>query len=34
MYQAGEFIVYENSGVCRVESVGAPPFAGVADKLY
>ena len=34
MYQAGEFIVYGTSGVCRVESVGAPPFAGEEDKLY
>ncbi len=34
MYQAGEFIVYGTSGVCRVESVGAPPFAGEEGKLY
>ena len=34
MFEAGEFIVYGTSGVCRVESVGAPPFEGEEDKLY
>ena len=26
MYQAGEFIVYGTNSVCRVESIGKPPF--------
>ena len=34
MYQAGEFIVYGTSGVCRVEAVGKPPFDTEEDKLY
>lgn len=34
MYQAGEFIVYGTSGVCRVEAVGKPPFDTEKDKLY
>ena len=34
MYQAGEFIVYGTSGVCRVEAVGKPPFDTEGDKLY
>nr|WP_297174954.1 CarD family transcriptional regulator [uncultured Agathobaculum sp.] len=33
MFEAGEFIVYGTSGVCRVESVGVPPFDG-EDRLY
>lgn len=34
MYQAGEFIVYGTSGVCRVEAVGKPPFDTEEDKPY
>lgn len=34
MYQAGEFIVYGTSGVCKVEAVGKSPFEGEEDKLY
>ena len=34
MYQAGEFIVYGTDSVCRVESVGKPPFAADEEKLY
>ncbi|WP_281692999.1 CarD family transcriptional regulator [Agathobaculum desmolans] len=34
MYQAGEFIVYGTSGVCRVEGVGTPPFAAEEERLY
>ena len=34
MYQAGEFIVYGTSGVCKVEAVGPSPFEGEEDKLY
>ena len=34
MYQAGEFIVYGTNSVCRVESIGKPPFETEEDKLY
>ncbi|MFQ7241341.1 CarD family transcriptional regulator [Agathobaculum sp.] len=34
MYQAGEFIVYGTSGVCKVEAVGKSPFEGEEGKLY
>ncbi len=34
MYQAGEYIVYGTSGICRVESVGAPPFETDEDRPY
>lgn len=34
MYQAGEFIVYGVSGVCRVDGVGRPAFAEDDDRLY
>jgi len=35
MYQAGEYIIYGTSGVCKVEAVGAPPFEGGEEgKLY
>lgn len=34
MYQAGEFIVYGTSGVCRVEAVGKPPFDTEEEKPY
>ena len=33
MYQAGEFIVYGTNSVCRVESIGKPPFETEEDKL-
>ena len=32
MYAAGDWVVYGTTGVCRVEAVGAPPFA--SDRLY
>lgn len=33
MFQKGEFIMYGNTGVCRVEEVGAPPHvASVSEK--
>ena len=34
MYQAGEFIVYGTNSVCRLESIGKPPFETEEDKLY
>ena len=34
MYQAGEFIVYGTSNVCRVESIGKPPFEDEEGKDY
>ena len=34
MYQAGEFIVYGTNSVCRVESIGKPPFETEEDTLY
>ena len=36
MYQPGETIIYSSSGVCTVEAVCVPPFAGKneRDRLY
>ncbi len=32
MFQIGEYVVYENTGVCRVERVGPPVGIPVSDK--
>ena len=32
MFQIGEYVVYENTGVCRVEKVGPPVGIPVSDK--
>jgi len=34
MYQAGEYIVYGTSGVCKVESVGDSPYSTDKDRTY
>ena len=35
MYQAGEYVVYADSGLCLVEQVGVPDFnAGEKDRTY
>lgn len=36
MFQPGEKIIYSNSGVCTVEDIAVPPFAGKdeKDRLY
>lgn len=35
MYQAGEYVVYGDSGLCLVEQVGVPEFnAGEKDRTY
>lgn len=34
MYQAGDWIVYNTTGVCRVEAVGPPPFDPKSPRLY
>ncbi|MDO4269807.1 MAG: CarD family transcriptional regulator [Eubacteriales bacterium] len=34
MYHEGEFIIYGTNGVCKVEAVGRPPFAGDEARLY
>ena len=34
MYQAGDYIVYGTSGVCRVDEVKPSPFEDEADRQY
>lgn len=34
MYQPGDFIVYGNTGVCRVEEIGTPDSVSDSDTLY
>lgn len=35
MYQAGEYVVYADNGLCLVEQVGVPEFnAGEKDRTY
>ena len=35
MYQAGEYVVYADNGLCLVEQVGVPDFnAGERDRTY
>lgn len=35
MFQVGEYIIYGNSGVCRVEKIGSMEIGGVSsDRLY
>ena len=34
MYQTGDFVMYGNTGVCRVEEIGYPDAASDQDKLY
>ena len=35
MYQAGEYVVYADNGLCLVEQVGVPDFnAGERDRIY
>ena len=34
MYQTGDFVMYGNTGVCRVEEIGYPDAASDEDKLY
>ena len=35
MYKAGDLIIYNGEGVCRIESVGVIDLVGIAkDKLY
>lgn len=35
MYEKGDYVVYGNNGICRIEDIGNPGFSGVAeDKLY
>ena len=34
MYGVGSLVLYEKSGVCKVESVGAPPAPGASGDYY
>ena len=34
MFAVGDLIVYSETGVCRVEQVGAPPFDPKAKREY
>ncbi|WP_164914368.1 CarD family transcriptional regulator [Aminipila luticellarii] len=35
MYKIGDFIIYGNQGVCRVDEIGIPDVGGILeDKLY
>ncbi|MFQ9127834.1 MAG: CarD family transcriptional regulator [Butyricicoccaceae bacterium] len=34
MYQAGDYIVYGTSGVCRVDEIKPSPFEDEADRQY
>ena len=34
MYQAGDYIVYGTSGVCRVDEIKPSPFEGEEGRQY
>ena len=34
MYQTGDFVMYRNTGVCRVEEIGYPDAASDQETLY